>query len=235
MVAPDEWVAIKVNLTTYPGSARYIRGMATDPRVVQSLIAWLADKKRGGRFTIADAAPAAAWDADFDGLSYRRMVADLTRRYPQVRFELQNFRAAPSADLPVPGRPSASYRIPNLIQQCDRLISVAPLQMTMASYLSISLSDKPPVADAIVDLFAYHPADYAIAGGCWCAKNGVPQRCNLVLAGFNALAVDAVGAAVLGVKPESLPLMKLAWKRGFGIYDVDSIWTRGNEISEARI
>lgn len=240
LIAPDEWVAIKIDLSTYPGASGYVRGMATEPGVVKALVGWLAEKKRGGRFTIADAAPAAAWDAEFDGLSYRRMVTDFARRYPEVRFELQDFRTAPGAGLPVPGRPSATYRIPNLIQQCDRLITVAPLKpgATMANYLSIARAgDKESGAanESVVDLFSYHPADYAIAGGCWSTINGAARRSNLVLAGFNAMAVDAVGATILGAKPEELPLLRLAWKKGFGIYDVDSIWTRGNELAEARI
>lgn len=30
-------------------------------------------------------------------------------------------------------------------------------------------------------------------------------------------------------------MMKLDWKRGFGTYDLDSIWIRGSEIGAARI
>jgi uncharacterized protein (DUF362 family) len=253
VVTPDDWVAIKPDLSSWPGRPGYVHGMVTDPRIVSGLIAWLAEKKLGGRFTIADAAPAAAWDADFDGLSYRRMVADFARRYPGVRFEIQDFSSADAAEAPLPGKAMASrnpdgiYRIPSLIQQVDRLISVAPLKtdpeaqvrLTMANYLPLAQGTdwrkKGSMDEVIVDLFSYHPADYAIAGGCWCVKNGASIHSNLVVAGFSAMAVDAIGASLLGCKPADLTLMKLAWKKGFGIYDLDSIWTRGSEIEEASV
>ena len=239
IVASDEWVAIKVDLPSWPGKPGYVRGIATDPRIVSGLISWLVEKKLGGRFTIAEAAPAAAWDAGFDSLSYRRMVSDFARRYPAVRFEIQDFLSADSAETPVPGKAAESYRIPSLIQQCDRLISVAPLKtdpahgvhLSMANYLT--LAPGAHTDQAIVDLFSYHPADYAIAGGPWCVKDGAPVHANLLVAGSSAMAVDAVGATLLGSKAGDLPFLKLAWKRGFGIYDLDSIWTRGDEIAEA--
>jgi uncharacterized protein (DUF362 family) len=243
VIAPDEWVVIKADLSSWPGKSGYLRGMATDPIIVSGLLSWLTEKKCGGRFTIAEAAPGAAWEADFDGLSYRRMVSDFGRRYPNVRFEITDLNTAETADAPVRGKAGKSYRMPTLIQEADRFISVAPLKtdphmevrVTMANYLSLAKSQTGPTDEAIVDLFSYHPADYAIAGGCWSVKNGASVRANLVLAGFSALAVDAVGAMILGCKPDQLPLMKLAWKRGFGTYDVDSIWTRGSEIEEARL
>ena len=235
VIAPDEWVAIKVDLSSWPGKPGYVRGMATDPRIVSGLVSWLANNKCGGRFTIADAAPAAAWDADFDGLGYRRMIAGFTRRYPEVRFEILDFNSSDCAELPVPGKSNVRYRIPSLIQETDRLISVAPLnRLSMPNYLSLARDKAASTDEAVVDLFSYHPADYAIAGGCWYVKDGVAVRNNLVVAGFSALAVDAVGAAILGRKPDSAAMFKLAWKRGFGIYDLDSIWARGNEIEEAR-
>ena len=244
IVAEDDWVAIKIDLGSWPGKPGYARGMATDPRIVGALIGWLAEKKLGARFTIADAGPAAAWHAEFGGLSYRRMVAGLASRYPAVRFEIQDFLTGDHEEVPVPGKSGVSYRIPSLVQQADRFISVTPVKtdpgtrvrLTMANYLSLARGPKSTTADElIVDLFSYHPADYAIAGGCWCLKNGAEVHANLILAGFSAMAVDAVGAAILGYKPDSLALMKLAWEKGFGVYDIDSIWTRGNEIGEARL
>jgi uncharacterized protein (DUF362 family) len=245
-IAADEWVAIKVDLGSWPGRPGYVRGTATDPQIVSALIDWLAEKKLGARFTIADAAPAAAWDAEFDGLSYRRTVEGFATRYPAVRFEIQDLAAAEAAETAVPGR-STQYRIPSLIQQADRLISVAPLKtdpqgrvrLSMANYLSLALGTdwrkSGTMDESILDLFSYHPADYAIAGGAWALKNGAAVRANVIVAGFSALAVDAVAAAVLGCKPDSLEMMKLAWKRGFGTCDLDSIWTRGSDLGTARI
>jgi len=56
---------------------------------------------------------------------------------------------------------------------------------------------------------------------------------NLAIAGTKAVSVDAVAAAVMGFKPANLPFLALAERKGFGTRDLDSIWTRGNEIEEA--
>jgi uncharacterized protein (DUF362 family) len=57
---------------------------------------------------------------------------------------------------------------------------------------------------------------------------------NVLIAGANALSVDAVAAAVMGFKPADLPYLAMAERRGFGVADADVIWTRGNDIEEAR-
>ena len=56
----------------------------------------------------------------------------------------------------------------------------------------------------------------------------------MLIAGTSAPSVDAIGAAVMGFDPAKLPFLQMAWRKGFGAVDVDAIWTRGNEIEEAR-
>jgi uncharacterized protein (DUF362 family) len=165
-------------------------------------------------------------------------------------------------ELPVPGKalahnnPGGLYTVPKIIQQCDRVITVTPLQtdiedgvsLTLKNYLGIAPGAKygfpkdglrklGSVDEVIVDLFRYHPADFAIAGGCWGVEgdspNGAGVHHNVVVAGFKAGCVDAVAATLMGFQPKDLPLLGLADKNGFGIRDVDSIWTRGNSAEEA--
>jgi len=206
-VEPDAWVVIKAHILT-------------DPRIVRTVISYLAERKRGLRFTVLEGAA--------------QTIEECARRFAGVRFEIADLTTADSIELPVPGKSLARgvYRIPKIIQQCDRLISIAPLQtdpssgvaLTIANYLGIAPGVQPGSADEVmVDLFSYHPADFAIA----------VDR-NLVIAGAKAVCVDAVTAAVMGFKPADLPFLALAERKGFGTRDIDSIWTRGNEIEEAR-
>jgi hypothetical protein len=60
-------------------------------------------------------------------------------------------------------------------------------------------------------------------------------RHNLVLAGPIPSAVDAVGAAILGVKPEDSGVLQLAGKRGFGEPNLNLVWRLGNNIKDARL
>ena len=199
-VEADAWVVIKAHILT-------------DPRIVSTVISYLAERKRGLRFTVADGAA--------------QTIEECARRFPGVRFEIADLKTADSIELPVPGKSLAHgvYRVPKIVQQCDRLISIAPLKTgTIANYLDIAPGPPPGSADEVmVDLFSYHPADFAIA-----------VDHNLVIAGAKAVCVDAVAAAVMGFKPADLRFLALAERKGFGTRDIDSIWTRGNEIEQAR-
>ena len=262
MVEPEDWVVIKTHIGSHQP---YVPGSVADPRIVRAVISYLAEHKRGLRFTVVEGAPEAAWTSEwggaFDGLSYRKMVEDLSRRHSGIRFEILDLDSADTADLPVPGKgiarnnPSGVYTIPKIIQQCDRVISVAPLEtdpatgvaLSVANYLGIAPASKYGPAKAalmklgmpdeiIIDLFSYHPADLAIVGGCWGVEGDGASTVhhNLILAGMKAPCVDAVAATLMGFKPAELPFLDLADRKGFDINDVDLIWTRGNELDQAR-
>ena len=149
---------------------------------------------------------------------------------------------------------SRNYFVPKTIQQCDRLISLSPLKTNPAAGVSLALKNYFGIApgakygfpklglhklgdvnDTLLDLYSFRPADYAIIGGSWGVEGMQSSvRHNVLIGGPNAVAVDAVGASVMGFDPAKLKFLKSARDRGFGIFEVDSIWTRGNEIEEAR-
>ncbi len=290
-VEPDAWVVIKTHIPTCYGLTPetrdggahqpYLAGSVTDPRIVRTVISYLAERKRGLRFTVAEGSsewlpaersksPVDGWSTEwggaFDGLSYRNLIADCSRRFPGIRFEIADLNFADSIDLPLPGKPlaranpSGVYTIPKIIQQCDRLITVTPLNTDSATGVSLSVKNYLGIApgsrygfpkngllklgsqdEIMIDLFSYHPADFAIAGGCWGVEGDGPEgpgaagvHHNVVMAGAKAICVDAVAAAVMGFDPAELPFLDLGEKAGFGTRDLDSIWTLGNEIDEAR-
>jgi uncharacterized protein (DUF362 family) len=245
VIRPEDWVVLKVRLGASPGQT-------ADPRLVRGVLEWLVARRRGRRFTIAEATGAweQSWGPAFDHVSYRQMIQGLGKKYPRLRFELVNL--AEDAYLEVPantrtyarGNPEGIYAIPKTIRECDKLVSVAPLAVDdelgvaacIANYRNIG---RKPVQgepeDVLTDLYLHHPADYAIAGGSYAGEaNATDIRHNVLLAGGNALSVDAVAAAVMGFDPRTLPLLDRMELRGFGVRDPDSIWTRGNEIDEVR-
>lgn len=290
-VEPEDWVVIKTHISSCYGLTPevkdggahqpYVSGSVTDPRIVRAVISYLAEQKRGMRFTIAEASgqwlpversksPVDGWSTEwggaFDGLSYRKLVQDLARRFPGARFEIADLNFAESMEVPVPGKalarnnPEGVYTVPKIIQQCDRLISVAPLKTDSTSGVSLSVKNYLGIApgskygfpknalvklgspdEVIIDLFSYHPADLAIVGGCWGLEGdgpdgagAAPVHHNIAIAGVKAPCVDAVAAAVMGFDIAGLPFLKLAEDKGFGTREIDMIWTRGNEVDEAR-
>lgn len=285
LIGRDEWVVIKPNIVACHGLGpddkdggahhRYIPGTVSDLRVVQSLIRYLAEHKCGARITIAEGSGewlpkersksavdgwTTDWGGAFGGLSYRKMIDEFAKKYSGIQFDIVDLNFDGTVEMPSPANPQRSYHVPKTIQQCDRLISVAPLKthlltgvtLSVKNYVGIAPGSKygfpkdalhkvGPMEQTIVELFSFHPADYAIAGGCWgiggdgpFAPGGVSVHHNVILAGASAVAVDAVGASIMGFKPAEIKYFDLAERRGFGGSDTDLIWTRGNDIEQAR-
>jgi uncharacterized protein (DUF362 family) len=195
-----------------------------DPAVVSAVVEMVNDTAAGSNISI---------------------LSGNAARFPGAKaIELSS---AETMRMPAPGiwsRRDIQYRVPKAILECDRLISIAPLRiengrpsLALDNYRSMAKEDvKAGDADVVaMDLFGFHPAEYAVLGGTHVFRDGSRVRHNLVLAGPIASAVDAVGASILGVKPQQLPMLQMAGKRGFGEPDLDLVWTLGNEIEEARV
>ncbi len=273
----QDWVVIKPHMAVCQrADGRFIPGSVADLRVVRSVIEWLAERRLGSRITIA-AAPSWSmdrtfdvWESDWDGVfgktSYRRMIDQLGRKHPSIRFDITDLAQDETMAVQPPGRSSASgqipavYDFPATLLECDNLITVAPLStsswtvvsLTLGSYFDAlpsarhdRLREKPRGPDdlheLLVDLYSIRPADYGILGGEWGLEgdgpygpDAGPVHDNLILAGASAVAVDAVGAAEMGFDPSWIKHLERAFRRGFGIIDTDSVWSRGNEIDEAK-
>jgi len=276
-VSREDWVLIKVSIQKCGCDATFHPGTVTDPRLVASVLRYLVERGLGRRFSIVEGAPwkpaAAAdsmwdsnWKGSFDGLTYRSLVQELSKKHPSLRFELLDLNAAPSLEMPVEGRvfasrnPNGVYHVPRVLRECDKVVSIAPLSTRAGSGIGLSMLNYLGFAPAnvygerkerllasgapgeiAVDLFSFHPADYSIVGGTFAAESdGSPdgntrmRRHNVLIAGTNAPAVDAVGAAVMGFDSRAIRHLDLAVRHGYGVNDAYSIWTRGAEIDEVK-
>jgi hypothetical protein len=214
VIGQDEWVVIKPNIVACHGLGpddkdggvhqRYIPGAVADLRVVRSLITYLAGHKCGARITIAEGSgewlpkersksAVDGWTTEwggafgaFGGLSYRKMIDEFAKKYSGIQFDIVDLNFDGTVEMPSPANPQRSYHVPKTIQQCDRLITVAPLKthrltgvtLGMKNYVGIAPGSKygfpkealhklGPLEQTIVELYSFHPADYAIVGGCW--------------------------------------------------------------------
>lgn len=248
----EDWVVMLVRGEDGPP------GSGTDPRVARSVLRTLVKLGRGKRFTIARGSA-----REIDGFSgdWRRLVADMNRFAPALRFELVDLNndawiEAPTFDRHMASRnPTGSYAVAKTIRECDRVISVAPLATDPLTGVALAASNFWGIApgavygypkkklldlgapeEVLLDLYLHQPSRYNILGGSMAVEGdgGTPVRHNVVIAGLSTTAVDAVGAAVMGFDPKRLPLLELFEKRGFGVRDVDSIWTRGCEVDAVR-
>jgi hypothetical protein len=282
IVGPEDWVVIKPAIPSCFGLSReWTPGTVTDLRAIQSVMSFLIEHGCGKRITIAEGPadwlpmeksgkPVDGWTTDwggtFDGLSYKKMIEGFSRRHPAIRFELLDLNFADFMEVPVSRRVLSAthaprtYFVPKAIQQCDKLVSMAPLKTDRMTCVSLSVKNYFGIApgvkygfpkrglekmgdpnEVMVELFSFHPADYAILGGSWGIGAGessvavpVSVHHNVIVAGANAVGVDAVGTAIMGFNPAKLPYLRNLARKGFGPANIDAIWTRGNEIEEAR-
>ena len=94
----------------------------------------------------------------------------------------------------------------------------------------------------IADLVSYHPPDYAVIGAIWgmegrgphISQGGKPIRVNMVVAGKDPVAVDAVAATIMGFNPWDIEHLRNSAAKGFGVLDMDYITVRGDPIDKVQ-
>jgi hypothetical protein len=72
--------------------------------------------------------------------------------------------------------------------------------------------------------------DGSVAGDGAGPRTMVPRERNRLLAGADPVAVDAVGAALMGIDPLSVPYLRMAHERGVGCADLDAIDLVGEDL-----
>jgi uncharacterized protein (DUF362 family) len=106
------------------------------------------------------------------------------------------------------------------------------------------LHSAPGGPDAVFsDLFSYHPADYVVLGGAWGMQGdgphqfqgGIPTRINMVMASPDPVALDAVGATIMGFNPWDIEHLRRSAIKDYGTLDMDFITVSGNSIDEVQM
>ena len=153
------------------------------------------------------------------------------------------------------GTERAAYPIARTVLECDKLIS-APAMKTHHCAATLSLKNymgilparagrgkgeahRGSVQRGFVDLFAYHPADYALIEGFWSTEGNGPQwgddlRHNIVIASADSVAADSVGLQVMGFNPWDVDFLHYAAAKGFGVWRPDGIEVVGTSIERVR-
>ncbi len=120
------------------------------------------------------------------------------------------------------------HRIAKVTLSIKNMIGTIAPKGTIHNHLSEKIADlasilKPTVA--VVD---------GIIAGEGHETSGNPVEMNLVLAGTDPVAVDAVGAAVMGVPPDTVKHLCLAEQKGLGTCNLKKITVVGEPINKVR-
>ena len=96
------------------------------------------------------------------------------------------------------------------------------------------------IHETLVDLLAIqheiHPGVFAVTDGTFAGDGPGPRAMrwhskNVIIAGADQVAVDAVAARLMGFDPLSIGYIRIAHEMGLGIGDTDSIEVVGDDIS----
>jgi len=149
----------------------------------------------------------------------------------------------------------SQYPIPNNWVNADVRISIGKMKTHDNAGVSLTLKNVgigiPParIVGAIklglphdktqwgvADVNSIAPIDYAIVDAIWAVEGwgafyGEPVSMDLVIAGKDAVAVDATGTRVMGLEPSHYGVIRVAADSGLGTWKADEIEVVGDSIA----
>jgi uncharacterized protein (DUF362 family) len=96
------------------------------------------------------------------------------------------------------------------------------------------------IHEVLVDLLymerELHPATFAVMDGTVAGDGAgprtmIPREKNVLIAGADSVAVDAVAARLMGYDPMEIPYLRMATERGLGLADLKGIELVGDDVS----
>ena len=216
-------------------------GITTDGRVVEGVVKFLREHGMGevaigegsGFADTFQAFRVAGVDAVAERWNVR--LVDLNRDEfvevaPSNALALKTIRVAKTA------LESAIISVPKL--KLHRIASVTLSLKNMMGAVASKGSIHNHLSEKIADLASILKPSIAVVDGIIAGEghetSGNPVKMNLVLAGKDPVAVDAVGAAIMGLSPQDVKHLRLAQEKGLGTCDLTRIRVLGAPIEKVR-
>ena len=185
------------------------------------------------------------------GIDTERVIAE--SGYKQIRemgYEVVDLKKTEFTVFPVKnGKIFQEIQTYELVKEADVIIPVAKLKTHDQAELTLSikklkglLTDKykrefhqQGVFDGCVDWFSALRPQLAVVDAIYCQEGlgpvfGKPVEMDLIVAGHDLVAVDAVCGYITGFEPEEVPITAEAVRRGLGVADRKDIEVVGEPI-----
>jgi uncharacterized protein (DUF362 family) len=225
-------------------------GIVTDVAVIEPLVELC--KEKGGRVSIADGAA-------YPTGSYHTMsafeVMGVTKLAKKWGLELVDLNSYDSVDLDVPnGFTLDRVRVGRAVTEADILLNVPVLKTHRGTLLSNCVKNigvgvacreekkrlhRLGIDEALLDVYSVVQPTFNVVDALVCLEGdgpnyppGKPRPLGLVLAGEDAVAVDAVCARLIGLDPLEVKHLSLAHERGIGNADLDQIDIVGERLKD---
>jgi len=217
-------------------------GITTDGRVVEGVVKFLKEKghdvvigEGSGFGETFNAFRVAGVDAVAERYGVR--LVDLNKDefvevYPPNALSLKKVKVAKTAvDSVIVSVPKLKlHRIAGVTLSLKNMMGALATKGVMHAGFSLS--------ENIADLASVLTPRVAVVDGIIAGEghesSGNPVEMNLVIAGTDPVAVDSVGAAVMGVLPEDVKHLVLAEKKGLGTCQLDQITVVGEPIERVQ-
>lgn len=214
-------------------------GVTTDGRVVEGVVKFL--KEHGKDNVIIG--EGSGWADTFEAFKvagidkvaekWNVKLVDLNRDffvdiYPPNPLSLKRVKVAKTA------LESLIISVPKL--KLHRLTTITlGIKNMMGALASKGSMHNGKLNENIVDLASVLKPSLTVIDGIIAGEghetSGKPVQMNLVIAGTDPVAVDAVGAAVMGVQPTEVKHLVLAEKKGLGKCHLENIEVVGEQIA----
>jgi len=244
IVKPNDLVLINPSWVAPPVERE--AGCITIPEVTRAVADIVTEY--GARAVIAESAAV--------GVDSEKVIAQSGYlKLRELGYEVVDLKSLPgTVDLPVENaRVFESIQTWDLVQQADVIISVPKLKTHDQTEMTCSikklkglLTDRDKKAmhrqglfEGVIDLMAAVKPSLAVVDAIVCQEGvgpvfGKPVEMNLVLAGKDLVAVDAVSARLIGYHPRETLLTVNAAERSLGVMNSDRIEIVGENLTDVR-
>lgn len=243
LVRAGDTVLIKPNLIAAPAHPR--SGACTSPEVCRALA--ILVRELGARPLIAESSAVGVdTEAAICFMGYDRLrdegfeVLDLKRTTPAV-LDAPAGVVTKSFNTWEPAiRANAIISVPVLKthDQCEVTLSLKNLK-GLISDPDKRLLHRVGVTEGVCDLAATFKPAFTVIDGIWGQEGlgplyGVPVEMDLIVAGRDLVAADAVGAAIMDFNPAEIDIIRRAQERGLGTGDLAQIDVVGAPVEAVR-
>jgi uncharacterized protein (DUF362 family) len=232
-------VLIKPN---YINSRHPSTGITTDSRVIEGIVKFLRERKieeiiigeGSGWGDTFQAFKVAGVDAVAE--RYGVKLVDLNKDEfvevsPPNPLSLKKVRVAKTA------LESTIISVPKLKPHREAMVTLS-LKNMMGALATKGTMHVGSLSKNIVDLASILKPSIAVIDGIIAGEghetSGNPIEMDLVIAGTDPVAVDAVGAAVMGIEPTEVKHLVLAEKKGLGTSNLEEITILGEPIEKVK-
>jgi uncharacterized protein (DUF362 family) len=217
-------------------------GITTDARVVEGIVTYLR-QHGNGTLLIGEGS---GWADTMHAFK----VAGIDRVANQWNVQLVDLNRDTfvSADPPTPlalthvrvaqtALQSTVISVPKLKSHGSATVTLG-LKNMMGALASKGTMHNGHLHQNIADLASLVPPRLTVIDGIVAGEGhetrGRPLPMNLVIAGVDPVATDAVGASVMGIPPSTVQHLRYAAQKGLGILDLDEIQVLGEPINQVR-